>query len=612
MVQVKSKISQDSFGHEVNDVQRGSTTAESNLQEVSDLRNDSLPRRFTDDDLSHAKELMESPGGMLLYYHTKAMVNLCEYKAYITGPPETRPTDHEGIEEEMARNISFLIQPWCEELNKFEDHDSCSDSVYELMTRTRCILEKGMETTSFPPPPMFAFAIEMADITREDCLADLEMELEDEAFLPHCPGEWGADVIEDEENLSLAQLSSESQAAVSATQEVWRASGHIEHLAHRLHKENVQTSVMGFVKSTWQSTCANFGCDASSYEDITDALYGQTANLLELKAPGAHIYHHIRAIGRARRAYMKIMNKMPIQEAVHAQTTESLNHSLSDAIGFLHFAAAPSRQKTGTHRYERMFSQSTRVLSAIETMIEVSHDLGVPLFEGGQMAAAVGTESEAHDSDIKQKENSSSDSESEWWWSRRRRRRRRRVSYRRRRRWGWFGSVVKTVAAAVPAVVSKVGQVLKDTFACASLSTGQTIGYERDINNFVSVGLYLTEEIAYAFKDWFEGKPFSLCRAFKIHATASIAGPVPKNKFASCNAGIAFNIECFFDTCGAFELGISVAFSAGCSVMSRECPWIPIMQGIADCKRSYFVGLTVVCAKFNLVTGEYTGSKPWR
>lgn len=605
-------------------VQRKSDVRESTIQEMSGSEDENsqstnasigngsspgLPKRYTMEDLDSAKELVESPTGMLLFHATKAAVNLCEFKAFALGAPENG--NMSSIADPIG-HIDGIMEPWCSELTRFMNRTCDSSEPFaELVTQTRCVLEASLAQTGFPQAPVFAFALEMMDIAEWDCMSHIEARLGTREAVPmKCPGELGSAPTDAEiqhaneesgsGDLSLAELSSEAQAAGAATQEVWRVVGHVEQLANRLHEESTPTFEMEAIKSLWQQTCNTLDCDVSSHKDITDALYGHTAKLIELDAPGAAIHHHIKAMGHARRAYMKMMQSKPLQDGFKAMRLESLNHSavIASSKAFVAFLEAPSqRAAAGTMTYSAMWKSTTQILSAVETIVQIAKDLDVPLLQGSHTATAASAE-----------EDEEVDGGAVGWGGRRRRRR----SRRRRRCCEILNAIAQgatEVAGGVVHAANAVGSVLEDTFACASLSIGETVGFEKSFTQYTSMGLKITMEDASAMVEWIKHKRFSVCRAFKIHATVAVAGPAPKNPLGGCSAGVAFNMEAHIDSCGSAQVGVSVSFGGGCNTVHPNCGSATgfMKKFKIDCIKEYFISATVACAKFELPSGKYIG-----
>lgn len=579
-----------------------------------------LPRRYTVQDLDRAKELVESPTGMLLYHAAKASVNLCEFKAFALGAPEN---GNGSSIEDPTGHIEGIMGPWCSELTRYMNRTCDSSEPFaELVTQTRCVLEASIAQTGFPQAPAFAFAMELMDIAEWDCMSHIEARLGTREAVPmKCPGEWGnaptdaeiqhADEETDTGGLYLAEFSSEAQVASATAQEVWRVAGHVEYLANRLHEEPARKFETEAIKSLWQQTCKTLGCDVNSYNDITDALYGHTAKLIELDAPGAAIHHHIKAMGHARRAYMKMMQSKPLQDGFEAMRLESLNYSaaIASSKAFVAFLEAPSqRAAVGTMTYNAMWKSTTQMLSAVETMVQIAKDLDVPLLQGSHTATAASAEENEGSHMATAASADKNEGGTARWGGRRRRRR-----DRRRRR---CCNVVKVVEQGVTHVAAEadkaarvVGRVLEDTFACASLSIGETVGFEKSFTQYTGMGLKVTLEDASAFAGWIQHGSFSVCRTLKIHATVTVAGPAPKNPLGSCSAGVAFNLEAHIDSCGSAQIGVSVSFGGGCNTVHPNCGSATgFMKKLKiDCVKEYFISATVACAKFELPSGKYVG-----
>ena len=309
-------------------------------------------------------------------------------------------------------------------------------------------------------------------------------------------------------HMSLAQTSSKTKAAVVVAQEIWRVSGGIQSLADSLHDGSVDDFQMQHVTSMWQETCATLGCDAESWKDIEDALHDHTAELIELNAPLAAIHGHIEAKGRARRAHMKIMNSKPVQDALQLAKSGNYSAAAADPIAFM--TSRSARAGSGAMRYDPSFRHSSRVLHAIETMIQIASDQGVALTSATEIGELVSADSTT----------------SVGWGGRRRRRRRRDPRRRRRRRGGFFGSVgnaVSSVATAVVHVATTVVTAIVDTFRCMSVSVGQTVGYNKQFSTSTSLGVKVTLEDSSNMADWIMGKSFAVCRTFKVHCTVGVA-----------------------------------------------------------------------------------------
>ena len=368
--------------------------------------------------------------------------------------------------------------------------------------------------------------------------------------------------------------------------------GRIGLLAESLHDASVDDIQKHDLTSMWQETCATLGCDAESWQDIEDALYDHTAALVENNAPIVAIHHHIQARGRARRAYMKIASSKAALQLLQSSQAQTQNHSAT-VVGPIAFMTAQSaRAGAGARRYDPAFRHGSRVLHAVETMLVIAAEQGVALTSTSEVETVEDT----------------SKVDSGWGGRRRRRRRRDRRRRRRRdrrRRGGWWGSVtraVSSVATAVVHVAKVVVTAVVDTFSCMGISVGQSVGYERTFPPITSLALKVTMEDSIGIATWAAGHTFAVCTTFKVHATVGVG--VGSKAPVGCSIGVSFGLQAVFDSCGNVQFDVSVGVGGACSWPAFVCPLIPILAAF-ECKQEVGVGLTVMCGKFNLKTGQY-------
>eukprot|EP00930_Biecheleria_cincta_P046440 TRINITY_DN3201_c0_g1_i5.p1 TRINITY_DN3201_c0_g1~~TRINITY_DN3201_c0_g1_i5.p1 ORF type:complete len:642 (+),score=93.06 TRINITY_DN3201_c0_g1_i5:80-2005(+) len=567
------------------------------------------PRRYTDYDLELATKMLESPAGLLYFHSSKAVIKLCEYRAAMM----THVKNNGSGEVFVDDDINKIMANWCSEYTNMTGNPCDAHEPFnEVLTGTRCVLEAANKEYGYPTLQMFATSMELFDVAREDCMPDIIHNLkQEEGLADKCPGEWGknpgaaeeAHVKEENQDHSLAEIdpmtsltqsSSKVQAVVIATQEIWRVAEQIEDLADSLHGGSVEHFRMQQLSSLWKTPCATLGCDEGSWKDIEDVLYDHTAKLIELDVSSAVVHHLVEARGRVRRAHMKIMNSEPVLEALRANQHDSNNRSAatSDAIAFI--SSESARAGAGASHYDPVFRHGSRVLHAMETMIEIAGDLGVPLFTTSNALVESDSEEVAK--------------EGTGLWRRRRRDRRRRRRRRRGGFWSAVGGAVKSVGNAVVSAAKTVVKVIVDTFKCMSVSVGKTVGFERQFSQSTALGVKVTLEDASNMADWVMGKGFSVCRTFKVHCTVTVAAGI--KAMVGCSVGLSFSMQVAFDSCGSVQFDINVATGGGCSYPSTACPNIPAFKAAKiECKEEVGVGLTIMCAKFNLKTGKYEGGR---
>jgi hypothetical protein len=592
-----------------------------------------LPKRLSAADVRDAEELLKSPGGYLVYYASKASVDLCKYAAF-------NVSEAGGVAMVSHIEVDAIMAGWCAELTNITGTPcSAAEPFNEMVAATRCFLERANEMSGRPTVAEFASAVEIFDAA-EECMKPVIAGLgsyQRVGFDNHCPGEWGPepgpaqDAFADTENgedASLSQTTARIEAAVSAVRAVWRAAGHVGRHADRLHHDTSSDDYINMrnLPSIWKKPCEALGCERNSWMDIEDVLHDHTAELIELNAPVVAIYHHIASRKSARRAHMKMaVDESRDHQHLNSQGFQNQSAVYESGIEFL--TRQSNRAESGARRYDSHVRHFGRILSAIQFMSYMAAKQGVslraPKAQGvpcdgsmmnwifqekdrrcrlnpdGSFEAVIDTPEESKANGYKQNH------------PRRRRQcggkhmpsRRRQKTHRRRR----CGDHVDTEAfEAIGEVVTE----FVDAFQCVGVAIGKTTGYEATIPGGISIAVKVTQEHATNLVNWIVDKGFKTndhCQQLKFHITATKGmGEAMSYGVRFTPAGISFGGEFLIDTC--LNQIFQISASAGSSIA------VDTIAGSIGCNKAFkYVGLRCVTefgGSFSMFCIKFTFKNP--